>query len=324
MAMAGTHIAYTGSAYPVCFGNIFPPVTYEYFTDRHQGSGPIVSASTNTTGTHTIKLNRLGYGNVSGTSVVSTGSGGATYEGRYHSASKHWYKTNNCTTIYDQRFCAGKAEAEYNVTAVSTGGGSKFVVDFSVTAYSHFGNVYPCGEDEFDNCDDSTGLKLALQEQITVSLYAGATLVDSETFSGGGTVDRGATTDYGYVSSIFENDQEVLNDPCEAPFPDSHTKFLAVNESGETGYELAIPVGVTKVYVSHCYWMEAVPSPSSTLTCKVICFADLNGDGAVDNADLLIFLDAYEDGIEPADINGDGGVTSDDLLEFLLAFENGC
>jgi Immunoglobulin domain len=63
------------------------------------------------------------------------------------------------------------------------------------------------------------------------------------------------------------------------------------------------------------------------------CPTDLDNDGAVDIADLLVFLAAFEAGSSRADLDNDGdpsagvpdgATTIDDLLFFLTHFEQGC
>lgn len=52
--------------------------------------------------------------------------------------------------------------------------------------------------------------------------------------------------------------------------------------------------------------------------------ADVNGDGCVDDSDLLTILFAFGTGDGDADVNGDGIVDDIDLLEVLFSFGNGC
>ncbi|MCC6676076.1 MAG: right-handed parallel beta-helix repeat-containing protein [Phycisphaerales bacterium] len=54
------------------------------------------------------------------------------------------------------------------------------------------------------------------------------------------------------------------------------------------------------------------------------CRADLNGDGQVDFADYLEFLNLYDAGDLRADFNGDGQVDFADYLEFLNFYDAGC
>jgi WD40 repeat protein len=52
---------------------------------------------------------------------------------------------------------------------------------------------------------------------------------------------------------------------------------------------------------------------------------DVNGDGCVDDADLLAVLFAFgQSGADLADLNGDGVVDDADLLEVLFNFGSGC
>jgi hypothetical protein len=57
----------------------------------------------------------------------------------------------------------------------------------------------------------------------------------------------------------------------------------------------------------------------------VVCPADLNGDGAVDTADLGLLISSFGvTGPSPADINGDGVVDTADLGVFVQAFGDTC
>ncbi|MEM9388553.1 MAG: GC-type dockerin domain-anchored protein [Pseudomonadota bacterium] len=54
------------------------------------------------------------------------------------------------------------------------------------------------------------------------------------------------------------------------------------------------------------------------------CVADFNGDGVADRDDVLGFIDALRSGLPEADINGDGEITFADLLLYRRAFRDGC
>ncbi|MCC6677937.1 MAG: hypothetical protein IT436_12405 [Phycisphaerales bacterium] len=54
------------------------------------------------------------------------------------------------------------------------------------------------------------------------------------------------------------------------------------------------------------------------------CLADFNGDGFVDFADYLEFLNLYDSQDPAADLNGDGFIDFIDYLEFLNLYEAGC
>jgi len=61
------------------------------------------------------------------------------------------------------------------------------------------------------------------------------------------------------------------------------------------------------------------------IACKEREPGDVNGDGCVDDADLLAVLFAFGGpGSEGEDLNGDGTVDDADLLEVLFNFGNGC
>jgi len=65
-------------------------------------------------------------------------------------------------------------------------------------------------------------------------------------------------------------------------------------------------------------------SAAAVLTVSGSCAADLNGDGIVDFADYLEFLNLYE-ALDPrADFTGDGIVDFADYLEFLNFYDGGC
>jgi len=56
----------------------------------------------------------------------------------------------------------------------------------------------------------------------------------------------------------------------------------------------------------------------------VVCVADFNHSGAVDELDRLDFLAAYDGGDERADLDENGVVDGDDLSEYLAALSEGC
>ncbi|MCC6675857.1 MAG: hypothetical protein IT436_01815 [Phycisphaerales bacterium] len=56
----------------------------------------------------------------------------------------------------------------------------------------------------------------------------------------------------------------------------------------------------------------------------ITCLADLNGDGLVDFADYLEFLNLYDAGDPRVDFNQDGLVDFSDYLEFLNLYDAGC
>lgn len=321
-ALAGTQIAISGTS--VCTDGVVPDPAYEYFHARQTSLGSAVSAETSTTNMNTPSLYQSGFGCVASAYADSAG-GHVVGEGRHYSASDYFYEESACRTVYADRFSAGGIVADYTVETVSTGEGSSLKIDFSPNVWSNYGNVYPCGMD-FDHCDDSTGNELALREQIIVTKYSGGSVNSVTTIIGGGNVSRGQTTAFGYATSIFENDGEFLDDPCGTP-PDSETTNLYVTESGTASYSVPLAVGISRVVVEHCFWIDVVPSPTlptTSIDCKVICFADLNGDGSVDSSDFALFFAAYELGDPLADFDGDGAVTSDDLAQFLAAYELGC
>ena len=54
------------------------------------------------------------------------------------------------------------------------------------------------------------------------------------------------------------------------------------------------------------------------------CYADFNGDGAVNTQDVLAYLNAWAGGDSSADCNGDGSINTQDVLCFLNAWNAGC
>jgi hypothetical protein len=54
-----------------------------------------------------------------------------------------------------------------------------------------------------------------------------------------------------------------------------------------------------------------------------IYYADANGDGGVDGADIAHFFRFWESGSIFADVNGDGGVDGDDIAVFFRQWEQG-
>jgi hypothetical protein len=63
---------------------------------------------------------------------------------------------------------------------------------------------------------------------------------------------------------------------------------------------------------------------AATLSCTAACPPDINGDGSVNIADFLAFLQLYSSGAAAADFNGDGQVNVTDFLAFLAAYAAGC
>jgi hypothetical protein len=62
----------------------------------------------------------------------------------------------------------------------------------------------------------------------------------------------------------------------------------------------------------------------TTVTSILDCPADLNGDGLVDFADYLEFLNRFDEGDPSVDFNQDGVIDFADYLEFLNLFDAGC
>ena len=71
---------------------------------------------------------------------------------------------------------------------------------------------------------------------------------------------------------------------------------------------------------------DGVPSGEATLPLRVLAAnGDINGDGCVDDADLLSVLFAFgTQGARAEDVNGDNLVDDADLLLVLFAFGSGC
>jgi len=56
----------------------------------------------------------------------------------------------------------------------------------------------------------------------------------------------------------------------------------------------------------------------------LVCAADFNCDGAMDDADFDEFVDSFQDGSPDADINEDGFLTFEDFDAFVEAYQAGC
>ncbi|MCA9297794.1 MAG: hypothetical protein KDA28_01940, partial [Phycisphaerales bacterium] len=65
--------------------------------------------------------------------------------------------------------------------------------------------------------------------------------------------------------------------------------------------------------------IEGIGAQDGAIHAFRMVLTDLNGDGASDAFDTLIFIRAFELGADEADLNGDGSVDIFDLLEFLEA-----
>ena len=78
------------------------------------------------------------------------------------------------------------------------------------------------------------------------------------------------------------------------------------------------------VYVTG--WARQYNSDYVTIKYEQLRTGDVNGDGCVDDSDLLAVLFAFENTGSnlPEDLNGDGTVDDADLLEVLFNFGNGC
>jgi len=69
---------------------------------------------------------------------------------------------------------------------------------------------------------------------------------------------------------------------------------------------------------------ESVFNFAARVAVESDCPADLNGDGLVDFADYLVFLNLYEAGDLSVDYTGDGTIDFSDYLEFLNHYDAGC
>jgi len=56
----------------------------------------------------------------------------------------------------------------------------------------------------------------------------------------------------------------------------------------------------------------------------LVCAADFNCDGAMDETDVTDFIDAFERGLPDADVNDDGFLTFEDFDAFIEAYTAGC
>jgi hypothetical protein len=105
----------------------------------------------------------------------------------------------------------------------------------------------------------------------------------------------------------------------------SGTKWLLHDANSPAVFETVINVNRSKE-VSHIMLGAFVSGSgqSSTLALNAQHAADLDNNGCVDDADLLIVLFAFGTGDPAADVNGDGLVDDGDLLIVLFNFGAGC
>lgn len=104
-----------------------------------------------------------------------------------------------------------------------------------------------------------------------------------------------------------------------------HVVLVSINSLMSRGGELLVAGAFTGV--------NGEPGSSSLSTPVALfyarwgcapCKADMDGDGVVDFADYLTFLNLFDAQDPAADLNGDGIVDFPDYLEFLDAFASGC
>ena len=62
----------------------------------------------------------------------------------------------------------------------------------------------------------------------------------------------------------------------------------------------------------------------ATLTVKLPCYADTNGDGTVTPADFTAWIDAFNNGLPSCDQNSDGSCTAADFTAWIANFNAGC
>ncbi|RMH11260.1 MAG: hypothetical protein D6695_09550 [Planctomycetota bacterium] len=93
----------------------------------------------------------------------------------------------------------------------------------------------------------------------------------------------------------------VTCDDLEEPGPDDHSGWGRLNARRALAVAAGFPA-------------EADPT----------CSADLNNDGGIDFADLLIFLVAFDEGDPIADRNHDGQIDFHDMLRYLQEYVEGC
>jgi hypothetical protein len=116
------------------------------------------------------------------------------------------------------------------------------------------------------------------------------------------------------------------SDPFDGVDDSVHPDFSASGSPIEVGFFRALSSGVGGGLKSSDCGLDnlvitvTTPPPPG-------CVGDLNGDGAVNTADLVVFLARFGTTVTPGgtgDLNGDGAVNTSDLTVFLGRFGSSC
>ncbi len=137
--------------------------------------------------------------------------------------------------------------------------------------------------------------------------FAAINDLDLEVVSPSGSLYKGNVFSGGVSTTGGTKDDRNNVEQVHLDFPELGTWTVRINGAavnvGTQGYALVVT--------------GEVAEPSD-------CVADFNGDGTVNTADVLAFLNAWNAGDSSADINGDGTVNSQDVLAFLNLWNAGC
>ncbi len=114
------------------------------------------------------------------------------------------------------------------------------------------------------------------------------------------------------------------SDPFDGVDDSVHPNFSASGSPIEVGFFRALSSGVGGgLKTSDCGLDNLV----ITVSTPAACVGDLNGDSAVNTADLVVFLARFGTVVTPGapgDLNNDGAVNTSDLTTFLGRFGSSC
>lgn len=108
-------------------------------------------------------------------------------------------------------------------------------------------------------------------------------------------------------------------------FGDPPTGSVEIQLLGETDYALAF--GLYNIFASGGGFALTSTQPKyvNVRMLAVPCsLADTNGDGVLDNGDIIAFVAAFLGGDLVADINQDGVLDNGDIMDYITAFLAGC